>query len=241
MSDYRTSHLAADCPQRFDGHYTRGRGQLYWDAFERPYLEQLFARLGRDHPGRYLDFACGTGRILVLGAPHFSEAVGIDVSDAMLDEARARVPRARIINADVMRNPPDVGTFQVISLFRFILSAELELREGVLRWLRSVIAPNGVLVVNNHLNGRSVTGLVHRIEHRWHGHQGRPPIDDEIEALMRRCGFAVRERFGFGIIPPWRDRRLMPSAALLQMERTLGRSQTLQRYAKDRIFVCAPI
>ena len=177
----------------------------------------------------------------VLGAPHFSAAVGIDVSDAMLDEARARVPRARIINADVMRNPPDVGTFQVISLFRFILSAELELREGVLRWLRSVIAPNGVLVVNNHLNGRSVTGLVYRIEHRWHGHQGRPPIDDEIEALMRRCGFAVRERFGFGIIPPWRDRRLMPSAALLQMERRLGYSQTLQRYAKDRIFVCAPI
>jgi len=240
VSDYRSSHLAPDCPQRFDGHYTHGRGQLYWNAFERPYLEELFARLGRDHPGRYLDFACGTGRILALGAPHFSETVGIDVSAVMIEEARARVPRARVINADVMRDPPNVGTFDVISLFRFILSAEPELREGVLRWLRSVIAPTGVLVVNNHLNGRSVTGLAHRLEHRWNRQSGRSPIDDEIEALFGRCGFAVQERFGFGIIPPWRDRRLMPSAALLKVERLLGRSSTLQRYAKDRIFVCEP-
>ena len=241
MTDYRQSHLAANCADRFDGHYSHGRGQLYWEAFERPYLERLFVRLGREHPGRYLDFACGTGRILELGAPHFREAVGIDVSSVMIAEARSRVPRARLIEADVLDAPPDLGTFTVISLFRFVLSAEPWLRNGVLRWLRSIIATSGVLIVNNHLNRRSATGLVHRTQHALRGRRWTSPDDREIESLLAECGFKVTERFGFGVVPPWRDRRLVPSSALLSIERALASRPALQRFAKDRIFVCAPI
>src|SRR4026208_757151 len=111
MSDYRSSHLDAKCPAAFDGHYVTWHGHLYWNHFERPYLEQLFARLGREHPGRYLDFACGTGRIMELASPHFAETVGIDVSEAMLAEARRRLPTARLIQVDVMTDPPGLGRF----------------------------------------------------------------------------------------------------------------------------------
>ena len=241
MKDYRSSHLAEECPAEFDGHYIHGHGQLYWKHFERPYLVKLFDRLGREYPGRYLDFACGTGRILELACPHFIETVGIDVSEAMLTEARRRVPTARLIQVDVMTNPPDVGAFQVISLFRFILSAEDHLREGVLRWLRTVIAPGGVLVVNNHLNRWSITGLRHRLRNVVRGRPGGPPTERYMETLLRRCGFEIVEAYGFGIIPPWRHTRWSPSTPLLRLERLLGASKRLQTYAKDRIYLCRPI
>jgi SAM-dependent methyltransferase len=241
MNDYRRSHLAPDCAAKFDGHYTWGKGQLYWQNFEKPYLENLFARLRQECPGRYLDFACGTGRILQLGFPHFAESVGIDVSNVMLAEARRRVPGARFIQADVMVNPPPTGTFNVISLFRFILSAEHYLREGVLLWLRSVIARDGVLVLNNHLNGRSPLGVIHRVDNIRHGRPGAPPSDRDIEMLLQRCRFKVFEQYGFGVIPPWRDRRLFPSTPLLYLEKLLGKSKMLQKHAKDRIYLCHPI
>lgn len=241
MKDYRCSHLAVECPARFDGYYLHGHGHLYWRHFERPYLESVFARLGRQYGGRYLDFACGTGRILELGWPHFTETVGIDVSEAMLNEARRRVPAALLIQADVMTNPPDVGTFQVISLFRFILSAEQHLREGVLRWLKIVIAPHGVLVLNNHLNRWSITGLRHRLDNVIHGRPGGPPTDKHMQSLLQRCGFEIFETYGFGVIPPWRDRRHLPSAPLLRLERFLGTSKIFQKYAKDRVYLCRPI
>lgn len=241
MNDYRSSHLDPRCPGDFDGHYTRGTGHLYWNHFERPYLEKLFHRLGREHPGRYLDFACGTGRIMELAHAHFTETVGIDVSDSMLAEARRRVPGATLMNVDVMTSPPEIGSFQVISLFRFILSAEDHLREGVLRWLRTVIAPDGVLVVNNHLNRWSITGLRHRLRNVVRGKSGGPPAERHMEQLLGQCGFEIVEAYGFGVIPPWRDTRRYPSTQLLRLERLLGSSQWLQEHAKDRIYLCRPI
>lgn len=240
MNDYRSSHLARECAAKFDGHYTSGWGHLYWQNFEKPYLEKLFLRLGQEYPGRYLDFACGTGRILQLGFPHFIEAFGIDVSEVMLAEARRRLPDARLIQTDVMIDPPSVGRFNVISLFRFILSAEKHLREGILRWLRSVIEPDGVLVLNNHLNRWSILGTIHRLDNIIHGRRGGPPADKDVEMLLNRCGFTVFERYGFGVIPPWHNRRYFPSTALLYLERLLGKSKMLQNYAKDRIYLCHP-
>ena len=46
------------------------------------YLAHRFA------PERVLDFGCGVGRVLVALAERFPQAVGVDVSDAMLAEAR---------------------------------------------------------------------------------------------------------------------------------------------------------
>ncbi|MGH7801661.1 MAG: class I SAM-dependent DNA methyltransferase [Thermodesulfobacteriota bacterium] len=241
MNDYRSSHLAQECASKFDRHYTSGRGHLYWQNFEKPYLEKLFTRLGKEYPGRYLDFACGTGRILQIGFPHFIDSVGMDISEVMLAEARRRVPGARLIQTDVMLDPPDVGKFNVVSLFRFILSAEHHLRGGVLHWLRSVITPDGVLVLNNHLNRRSILGIIHRMDNTIHGRRGGPPADKDVEILLQRCGFRVFERYGFGVVPPWRNRGLFPSTPLLYLEHLLGKSKTLQNYAKDRIYLCHPI
>lgn len=242
MNDYGNSHTAAQCACDYDSHYNYGRGYFYWNYFEKPYLENLFAHLGREYPGRYLDFACGTGRILEIGAPHFVDSVGIDVSEKMLAVARQKAPGARFIQADVTTHAPEIGTFTVISLFRFLLNAEDELRGVVLSWLRNVIAPNGVLIVNNHLNKYSLAGRFCQLRNLLNGEpRGKVLTDTEVRTILDRFGFNIFEQHGFGLIPPWHKRKFFPSSPLLQLEKGLTRIKGLQSYTKDRIYLCHPI
>jgi ubiquinone/menaquinone biosynthesis C-methylase UbiE len=242
--DYRQSHVAPGKGARYDEIYRPGSAlAFYWEHFERPYLERQFGRLQEAHPGgRYLDFACGTGRILEVGAPHFGTAVGIDVSDAMLTQARAKVPEATIVRADVLTEPVDVGTFDVVTLFRFLLRAGAELREDVLRWLRTVIADDGTLIVNNHRNALSQRGLTYRIETtiRPNGFEEELLTDRQVEELLHRCGFRVVERYGFGAVPSLRGRLLVSPPVLLPLERRWTKSG-LQRFSKNRIYICRPV
>jgi SAM-dependent methyltransferase len=239
---YRDSHEGKFCAADYEAHYARGRGYLYWQHFEKPYLEKLFARLGKEIPGRYLDFACGTGRVLQLGAPFFSESVGIDVSEGMLAAAQRNAPTARLIRADPTIAPPAVGTFAVISLFRFLLNAEDPLREGVLHWLRSVIAPEGVLVVNNHLNRYSVSGAVCRLRNLARRGPGDPVLSDiEVEGLLQGCGFRIFDRYGFGLIPPFRYHGVFAGTFLVFLEKRLQWIEATRKYTQDRIYLCRPV
>jgi len=240
--DYRLSHVDPGCGERYDELYRPGSGlAFYWTHFERPYLEAQFARLAAAHPGgRYLDFACGTGRILELGARAFADATGIDVSGSMLAEARAKAPNANLVQADVLDQALDVGRFDVITLFRFVLRAG-ELRDGVLAWLRRVISDDGTLIVNNHRNALSHRGITYRIQTTLmpNGFEEELLTDRQMQQLLGRAGFEIVERYGFGGLPSWRNRLLLDPKLLLELERRWTRSP-LDRFAKNRIYVCRP-
>jgi SAM-dependent methyltransferase len=242
--DYRKSHVNPGKGDRYDAIYAPGSAlAFYWDYFERPYLERQFSLAKAARPaGRYLDFACGTGRILGVGAASFDDAVGIDVSEAMSDLAREKVPTARIVRADVLTETVDVGSFDVISLFRFLLRAGV-LRDEILHWLRGVIRDDGILIVNNHRNAHSLRGVMYRIGHRIHrdGFENELLTDREVEAMLQRCGFSVIEEYGFGSVPSFRGHLLLPRRLLLAVERRLAGSGPLTRFAKNRIYVCRPI
>jgi SAM-dependent methyltransferase len=241
--DYRHSHVNTGRGAYYDRLYRPGRAlAFYWDHFEEPFLRERFAALRDRHPaGRYLDFACGTGRILQVGASFFADATGVDVSEAMLERARAKVPGARIVQADVLSDPIDLGRFDVVTLFRFLLRAG-SLREPVLRYLRNVISDDGVLIVNNHRNARSLRGLSYRVAGRIrpNGFEGDLLTDRDMRDLLRRTGFTVEERFSFGVIPSWHGRLLAPSNLLLAVERRSSTSLRLQGATKNRIYVCSP-
>jgi SAM-dependent methyltransferase len=219
-----------------------GRGRRS-QRFERPYLESLFARLAADRPnGRYLDFACGTGRILDVGAARFEDVTGIDVSEAMVAVARRKRPSATIVCADVLFDPIVIDSFDVITLFRFLVRAR-ELREPILGWLRTVVRDDGVLVVNNHRNAASLRGLAFRIRRRFHPTEFDSEIlsDSDVVALLGRTGFEVVEEYGFGLVPSFRGHLLLPQSLIFSIESRLAGSGPLARLAKNRIYVCRPI
>src|SRR3546814_18550451 len=84
---YRVSHLnrGIDYHQKFFGNTHRA---MMW-ALERDVLRSI---AGHAVAGRMLDFACGTGRVIGEIADVFDYAIGVDVSESMLDVARLSVP-----------------------------------------------------------------------------------------------------------------------------------------------------
>ncbi|MEX2137779.1 MAG: class I SAM-dependent methyltransferase [Pirellulales bacterium] len=239
--DYRQSHAAPERGRDYDARYNTGATAFYWEHFERPCLEKIFTRLRDDGQQRYLDFACGTGRIIGLGASYFVETVGVDVSESMLAKARSKVPQARFILADVVRAPLDLGRFDVITLFRFLLNADAKLRDYVLDWLRQAIRDSGTLIVNNHCNSNSVRGSIHLLRNGIRLGKPRKVLSDRaVRDLLSKHGFRVVEQHGFKMMPSFENRTVLPGAVLNRFERLIASLPTSHRFMENHIYLCRP-
>jgi SAM-dependent methyltransferase len=88
---------------------TRGHDHDGWTA-----LLEARAREAGLCGTRLLDVACGTGNTMLPMLERGYEVVGVDISDAMLAEARRKTDgRARVIRAD-MRELPAIGEFDLV-------------------------------------------------------------------------------------------------------------------------------
>jgi demethylmenaquinone methyltransferase/2-methoxy-6-polyprenyl-1,4-benzoquinol methylase len=122
------------------------RGAGRFAERERPGWEQELEALGRAlaalPPARTLDVACGTG-FLTRHLP--GEIVGLDQSEAMLEEARRQAPRATFVQGDALSLPFDDGAFERIFAAHFYGHLEGEERERFLTEARR-LAPELVVV-----------------------------------------------------------------------------------------------
>ncbi|BCB88501.1 class I SAM-dependent methyltransferase [Phytohabitans suffuscus] len=139
--------------------------------------DAAFHSRGKDYPGEaaaivelvrqrrpeartLLDVACGTGLHLRTFAAEFDEVEGVELSPAMLDIARRRLPGVPLRAGDMRTF--DLGrTFDAVTCVSNAV-AEVETREGLalaLRRMAAHLAPGGVLVVEpwyfpeNYLDG----------------------------------------------------------------------------------------
>jgi len=154
VKDYRASHLDPETARRYDEEIYRTGGYDEWvDAIEGRLLNSVVDRYFPSRPFSYLDFACGTGRVMARIAPRAATAVGVDVSKAMLDRARDRVPRATLVLGDIAAEPSLLDRrFDLITSFRFLVNAQPDMRRDTLRRLGEVLLPDGLLVCNVHAN-----------------------------------------------------------------------------------------
>ena len=103
--------------------------------------------LHRHRPGasRLLDLACGTGESLLPFLRRGYEVTGCDLSEAMLEQARAKAPGVRLVRADIT-GLPVLGRFDAVTCFddslNYLCSPE-EL-EAAFRSARRNLAPGGV-------------------------------------------------------------------------------------------------
>jgi ubiquinone/menaquinone biosynthesis C-methylase UbiE len=191
--DYRKSHLCRG--PAYDATLGNSPFDAYMAACERAYLLRTIHSLFPTTAPRYLDFACGTGRITEVVAPLTSEALGVDVSPSMLDEARRKCPAVRFVQADISRIAIDLGRFDLVTSFRFFGNAQDTLRADVLRALNRLLHVGGTLIVNNHRNPYSVTAMLLRIAN----------VDEKLDLhyfklrrLLRRHGFEITHAFAIG-------------------------------------------
>ena len=112
---------------------------------------QLIVDAGR--PGaddRVLDVACGGGLVARAFAPHVRHATGIDVTPAMLDQARQAAARQGLANlswdqGDVTTLPYADGSFSIVAT-RFSFHHFLD-PLAVLKEMMRVCSPGGRIVV----------------------------------------------------------------------------------------------
>ncbi len=159
-SDYRLSHLRRG--RDYDERLGSDALDSYMANAEAQWLSRTIRALYPGGVPRYLDFACGTGRITEIAAPLARESVGIDVSRSMLDVAAQKCPQVRFIEADATREHPDIGSFDLVTAFRFFGNAQDELRSAALRAIVSLLRPGGHLIFNNHRNPYALSAILNR-------------------------------------------------------------------------------
>lgn len=101
--------------------------------------------------GRVLDLGTGTGvvaRPLIDGG---SSVVGVDLSAAMLDEARRRIPEAQLIEANLLKPWPTSldGPFDAVVSAYVFHEFTLEDKIALLRNAMQRLAPDGRIVIGD--------------------------------------------------------------------------------------------
>jgi ubiquinone/menaquinone biosynthesis C-methylase UbiE len=108
-----------------------GRERPGWDEE----LDALRRSLEALPPARTLDVACGTG-FLTRHLP--GEIVGLDQSEAMLEEARRQAPNATFLRGDALELPFEDGSLERVFTGHFYGHLEAPEREAFLREARRV-------------------------------------------------------------------------------------------------------
>ena len=126
-------------------------GERYDDAFPHKSAQIIATQwiIDRLSPGaRVLDVGCGTG-VPTAGMMVESgmDVVGIDVSVEMLKLARRNVPGARFVAMDMLELDSSLGDFDAAVAFFSLLMLRRADIPAVLRRLRAVIRPGGVVAL----------------------------------------------------------------------------------------------
>ncbi len=234
--DYRRSHLDPDKGLGYDRRYRDLPWRRYLWSREQAVLRRIVADHLDDRPIRYLDFACGTGRIMQFLQPQVASCSGIDLSDTMLQLCRDKLPDAEIIAADLTeRDVLAARQFDLITAFRFFTNAQPELRRQALAILARHLADDGVLVINNHRNASSLLLRTSRILNK----DLHCMSEQEVGELTIEAGLSIIDAFPIGlwpghdsvpmILPSWLHRLMDQSANRFGLGRSL---------CQDILYVC---
>lgn len=172
----------------------------YADELSRkPFDRELLAKFAALTPqGRLVcDMGCGPGHLARYLAELGVDAMGVDVSAAMIDVARRLNPNLRFEQGDMLHLPLPDGSFAGIAAFYSIIHIERQRVTEALREFCRVLQSGGHLLLSFHVG----EGEVHRGEYTSHGRQTGPKIAfhatlfaiDEMARYLEQAGFKVDE------------------------------------------------
>ncbi|MFZ5951503.1 MAG: class I SAM-dependent DNA methyltransferase [Candidatus Rifleibacteriota bacterium] len=238
MSDYRLSHQSSGRGDLYDQRFVQNRTAFYWQEFEKPFLEIFFADLSLPDDAKVLDFACGTGRITNLLNRRFASITAIDVSAAMLEQARRSLSSVNFMQLDLTRENADLPKFDLITAFRFFLNAQPELRHEALRALVSLLKPHGIMIVNNHRRKSSLNGFLTWFCRCLNLCKRNCLSDEEFEALLVKHGLVAQKIFSFSLIPGFHAFPPVSRPLWLRLEKMAERAGWFNQMYEQTIYLC---
>ncbi len=232
--------MTTEAAQRYEALYGLGTyGTWVWELEKAQLADAVRKHLPLYQTRiRFLDFACGTGRVLAFLEPLTTEATGVDISDTMLAVAKQRVRSAKLVCADMTRR--DIfarGSCDLVTAFRFFLNAAPALREEALTAIRRVLADEGIFITNIHMNLLSLRLIGYLFRRYVQRQELRAMSLWEMKRLLACQGFVVVEVVGVGWATP-QMYRFLGRRWCDWIERRFCRAPVLSYLAGTLIFVC---
>jgi SAM-dependent methyltransferase len=161
--------------------------ELAHKPFDRAWLLDLAARVaGRGLIG---DVGCGPGHVTAFLAGQGADVIGLDLSRAMIAQARTRHPACRFEVADLHALGAAPGRFAALVLFYALIHEDDASLAPALAACHAALVPGGLLLAAVHLGEAPV-----RLE-EWWGHPValtfRFFAEGELDAAMARAGLRV--------------------------------------------------
>lgn len=183
--------------------YDQSSGDTYAQAYERTVSKALAYLTPAD---RVLEYACGTGITTAAIAPHVAAVRAIDISDQMVERARAKLaglPNVELSQTDLFDPCLEEGSFDAVTAFNVLLYVDD--REQVLARIRVLLKPGGVFLSATDCLGEKLTRV--GLKKFWKSRTGSMPYVafDTMAGLERAiaaAGFTVLERENLFPAPP---------------------------------------
>jgi 2-polyprenyl-3-methyl-5-hydroxy-6-metoxy-1,4-benzoquinol methylase len=152
------------------------------------------------HPARALDFGCGVGRVTIPLASICDSVVGVDVSEAMLEEARRNCDARGIVNVELLaaddRLSAVSGSFDFIH--SFIVLQHVSPRRGnrIVQALLERLSENGIAVLQLTYYRRAS-----RARRALHWMRRHIPLMNHLTNVIqgRQPGYPLMEMHNYGL------------------------------------------
>ncbi|MBE3089006.1 MAG: class I SAM-dependent methyltransferase [Actinobacteria bacterium] len=240
--DYRESHTAQDKGNSYQKAFSEMKYRKYVWSWEKKILNEITKNYLVDNKHiRYLDFACGTGRIIGFLEKNMFESIGIDISESMLKIALENLKKSKIINVDITRkNIFEDNYFDIITAFRFFLNAQPVLREEAFTVISKILKQDGYFVFNIHLNKTSIFFRLAKFYRKLKG------LDSEINAvsikevtqLVEKTGLQIVSTYHFGLIPIFNNNTKIPIWLINPFDKFASKISFCKYFSRYLIFLC---
>jgi S-adenosylmethionine-diacylgycerolhomoserine-N-methlytransferase len=197
--------IAASAAERMDAIYRRQR--YIYDMTRRYYLfgrDRMISVLQPPRGSAVLEVGCGTARNLICAAKRYPEArfYGLDVSEVMLQSARASIARAGL-QSRITVAQGDATSFDPAAMFgverfeRVFISYALSMIppwRDVLRRSALCVAPSGKMLITDFGEFEGYPSIMRSVQLAWLRRFSVTPIpsmERKIGMLAEQIGFTV--------------------------------------------------
>lgn len=242
-TDYRLSHLDEGKGESYDKAFSEKSYRKFIWNWEKQVLHRIIEKFyGGNKEIDYLDFACGTGRIISFMENYVSKSIGVDVSESMLRKGRKKVSKSKLILSDItIKNILIEERYDLITSFRFFLNAQAKLRENVLKELSLLLKKKGCFVFNIHMNNTCILSIMTRLYMKVRSIDSsnfKTISITDINKALSQNGFEVVDIYHKGIIPIKNENTKFPIGILNILEKPFSLIPFFRYFSRYVIFVC---
>lgn len=238
--DYRTSHMDKKKVVSYDQQFELNKYRAMIWKKESNILKKIVKYKFNNNVNNFLDFACGSGRILNFLSSKTNQSTGLDISKEMINLADDKKSSSvKLIEGDITNDSKLLNNekYDLITAFRFFPNAQQDLRNQSMKALANHLKDTGLLIFNNHKNHTSFIYAIARLIGRKKVHMSSMK-HDEVLSIINKYGLEIKEIHHMGLIPAYEKFYPLPISIISVLEDFFSKFSIFRYFAFNIIYVC---